>query len=250
MGRTVRTEGPPLRRRPRITVALVGADGAGKSSVSRRVERAELPLPVKTVYMGVNVEASSMMLPTTRLLLAAKQARGGRPDLVAGDIRSQPTQAPARRRGDWRRSFRDSARLSVWMMEEWLRQAVSVAYARRGYLIVFDRHFYADYYHAHVAATGPGRGLFGRLHGWMLRNAYPKPGLVICLDAPPEVLYARKPEASVEWLSARRQQYLDLESVVPKFVRIDADRPFDEVVDDVLDCIRAHVQTPQKRGIT
>lgn len=231
------------RRTPRITVALVGADGAGKSSVSRRLEHADLPLPVKTVYMGVNVDASSLMLPTTRLLLAAKKARGGRPDLVAGDLRRQPMQAPTRRRGDWRRAIRDSARLSVWMAEEWLRQAVAAVHTRRGFLVVFDRHFYADYYDSHVATGGGGIGLFARLHGWMLHNAYPKPDLLICLDAPAEVLFARKPESGVDWLAGRRQEYLQLESVVPTFERIDADRPFDEVVDAVIDAIARHVES-------
>ncbi len=63
-----------------FTVALIGADGSGKSSVSRHLERT-LPFPTKYVYMGVNLEASNLVLPSTRLLLEWKRARGRRPDL-------------------------------------------------------------------------------------------------------------------------------------------------------------------------
>ncbi|MBA2558860.1 MAG: hypothetical protein H0V07_03060 [Propionibacteriales bacterium] len=227
------------RRSPRLTVALVGADGAGKSTISSLLTQARLPRPVKTIYMGVNLEASSLMLPTTRLLLAVKRSRGRRPDLVASRLAGQEPGLASPRKAGLRRSFRDGARLTVWMVEEWLRQLVATAYGARGFIVVFDRHFFADYYHADIA-TGGRSGLFSRLHGWMLQHSYPKPDLVICLDAPSELLYSRKPEASVEWLEQRRQQYLDLAEVVPAFVVVDASRPLDVVSADVADCIRTH----------
>lgn len=227
----------PRVRRHRLTVALVGADGAGKSTISRRLETADLPLPVKTIYMGVNLEASSLMLPTTRLLLAAKRARGGRPDLVASSLRQQAAAATPVRRG-WRQSVRDGARMTVWIFEEWLRQLVASVYGARGYIVVFDRHFFADYYHTDIATTVKDQGLFARIHGWMLQHAYPKPDLVICLDAPAEVLYLRKPEASEQWLEQRRQQYLNLADVVPAFAVVNADRDLEEVYADVVHCIQ------------
>ena len=227
-------------RRSRLAVALVGADGAGKSTVSGMLEHATLPRPVKTIYMGVNLEASSLMLPTTRLLLAVKRARGGRPDLVASRLRTAAESPPTDENRDWRGSLKDSTRLTVWMLEEWLRQGVATAYGARGYIVVFDRHFFADYYHTNIVSRGGGHGLFGRFHGWMLNHAYPKPDLVICLDAPSEVLYLRKPESSPEWLEQRRQQYLALAGVVPAFVVVDANRPLDAVFGDVVSTIATH----------
>lgn len=223
--------------RPQLRVALVGADGAGKSTVTGMLEqeRELLPFPVKRIYMGVNLEASSLMLPTTRLLLAVKRARGGRPDLVARPMAPDPAASTG-----WRRRAKDAGRLSVWMLEEWLRQLVATGYARRGYLVVFDRHFFADYYHSDVAASDGRKGGPASVHGWVLRHLYPKPDLVVCLDAPAEVLFARKREASVAWLEQRRRQYLSLEGEVPAFVVVDADRPLDQVYSDVLDSIRTH----------
>jgi len=225
-----------------LRVALVGADGAGKSTVSEMLERATLPFPVKRIYMGVNLEASSLMLPTTRLLLAAKRARGGRPDLVASRQSGQPQGPAEAERRSWRRSVKDGTRLTVWMLEEWFRQLVAASYTIRGYIVVFDRHFFADYYHADVASRPGHRAGPARLHGWMLQHAYPKPDLVVCLDAPAEVLFSRKPESSPEWLEQRRQQYLGLSGVVPAFVVVDADRPVDAVFTEVVESIRTHWQ--------
>ena len=128
----------------------------------------------------------------------------------------------------------------VWILEEWLRQAVAWRYARAGYLVVFDRHFLADYYHADVEPSGTRRPAVRALHGWMLQHLYPRPDLVVCLDAPASVLHARRPETSPQWLELRRQQYLGLSDAVPAFVVIDADRPIEAVFTDVVDTIRHH----------
>lgn len=222
----------------RLQVALVGPDGAGKSTITAMLEREPVPFPVKRVYMGVNLESSSLMLPTTRLLLAVKRARGGRPDLVAGGG-PEPGAATDRSRSQrWARSAKDVARLGVWVLEEWLRQLVAAGYGRRGYVVVFDRHFFADYYHSDIAPAA-GRRAGARLHGWLLQHAYPKPDLVVCLDAPGEVLFARKGEASPAWLEQRRQQYLALSTVVPAFAVVDADRPLTSVFADVVAAIEA-----------
>jgi hypothetical protein len=191
---------------------------------------------VTTIYMGVNLEASTLMLPTTRLLLAAKRARGGRPDLVASSLRDvqDAPAAPARLGARWR----NTARLGVWMTEEWLRQLVALGHSLRGRIVIFDRHFYLDYYHADVE-NGRPRSAAERLHGWMLARVYPKPDLVILLDAPADVLHARKPEATVAWLERRRQQYLELAPLVPEFVIVDVDRPLEAVVSEVVAAIES-----------
>src|SRR3712207_8707740 len=52
-----------------------------------------------------------------------------------------------------------------------------------------------------------------RSHGFVLAHVYPKPDLVVYLDAPPEVMLARKGEGSVEALARRRGEYLALADV-------------------------------------
>jgi thymidylate kinase len=239
-------------------IALVGADGAGKSTISTMLETAELPFPVKRIYMGVNLEASTDMLPTTRLLFAAKRLRTrlrGRPPLPSlGDTTHRPgvRQEPAGRGPGtgslpgWRRAAKDLGRLSTWMTEEWLRLLLAESYTRRGYVVVFDRHFFVDYHGAEslVRSAAP-RSAIARAHSWMLEHLYPRPDVVICLDAPAEVLRDRKAEDSLEWLEARRQQYLRLADDVPVFAVVDVDRPVEQVYADVLRAIDDHRVTPR-----
>jgi thymidylate kinase len=223
--------------RKKFTVALIGPDGAGKTTVSRRLA-ADSKLPLTSIYMGVNSDASSLMLPTTRLLLAVKRARGGRPDMVAATGRDR---RPPRPRDPLRRSVaacKSAARLAVWLSEEWFRQLVAWWYSTvRGRVVLFDRHFFADYYDYDVAARHGSRPLSGRIHGFLLRHVYPKPDLVICLDAPADVLFARKGEASVDWLANRRGEYLRLREVVPHFAAVDASAPLEQVTADVAEAI-------------
>ena len=226
-----------------ISVALIGPDGAGKSTISALLEHEPLPAPVKRIYMGVNLEASSLMLPTTRLALAVKSARGRRSDLAApsADRVRDGGSAPHRAaRGAVR-----GVRMVMWLAEEWFRQLVATYHRKRGAIVVFDRHFYADYYHSDIdRADVPAgrRPLSARVHGFLLEHAYPKPDLVICLDAPGEVLFARKHEASAEWLERRRRQYLQLATVVPHFAVVDVDRPLDVVTRDVATVITEFVE--------
>src|SRR3712207_6085655 len=103
--------------------------------------------------MGVNLEASGLMLPTTKLALALKSARGRKSDMVSPSQQELPTT------DSWLRSSlrggTRAVRLVMWLAEEWFRQLVAEYYQRRGYIVLFDRHFYADYYHSDVAAQHP-----------------------------------------------------------------------------------------------
>ena len=204
------------------TVAVVGPDGAGKSALVAALP-ASLPVPSATVYLGVNLEASRSMLPTTRLALALKRRGSGRPDLTGR------FEAPVDGPGGVRRAARRTLRLVAWIAEEWYRAALVALRARGGRLVLCDRHFLCDYYAADVAPR-PGRSLLSRIHGWQLGRFYPRPDLVLVLDAPPEVLHARKGEDSLESLAGRRADYLALKDVLPAVEVIDADRPFDEVL--------------------
>jgi thymidylate kinase len=215
-----------------FTVALIGPDGAGKTTIGRRLEHA-LPMPVKYVYMGVNLDSSNHMLPTTRLLHAIKRARGAKPDVAgppdARRVKPRPKGVVKRTAAGLKSSLRLTNRIS----EEWFRQALAWYYQRRGNIVLFDRHYFSDYYAYDIVKDGTQRPLSNRIHGFMLQHIYPKPDLIIYLDAPAEVLFARKGEGTIAALERRRQDYLQLRDLVSHFVVVDATQPEDDVARDV-----------------
>ena len=227
--------------RSAFTVALVGCDGAGKTTVAKRLEH-QLGRPVRYLYMGVSADSSNRSLPTTRLAHRIKRAAGAPPDTrgpreTLAETHAREATAPKKglsKRA--RKSVRSTLRLTNRLAEEWYRQLLAMGWSRRGAIVIFDRHFVADY-HAYDM-SGQARTLSRRLHGWLLSHAYPKPDLVIYLDAAPEVLFARKGEGTLESLARRRTEYLRLGEVAEHFAIVSAEMPLDDVVAEVAGLVR------------
>ena len=220
------------------TVALIGADGAGKTTVARYLETGGR-IPVRYLYLGVNAEASNHLLPTTRLARWAKRRRGrvedhGPPPAVARNEGPRPARRPPGK------ALKAWAKLANRVADEWYRQGVASWFERRGHIVVFDRHYLADFA-AHDMDRGASLPPERRLHGWLLRRFYPEPDLVVFLDAPAETLLARKGEGSLEDLRRRRDDYLPMAGEVRHFVVVDASQPLDGVVEAVERELRAFV---------
>jgi len=215
-----------------FSVALIGADGAGKTTIARRLEEAQ-SLPIKYIYMGVNATSSNHILPTTRLILAIKRVLGKQTDIGGPPDR---TRRKAQPKGIVKRALftlKSSLRLINHLGEEWYRQFLAWYYQRRGYIVVYDRHFGLDYYASDISSDDPNLPLARKIHGFMLKKFYPKPDLVIFLDAPATVLFARKGEGSVALLESRRQEYWQQRDRIEHFVVVDASQSEDEVLGQV-----------------
>jgi thymidylate kinase len=219
-----------------VTVAIIGADGAGKTSVARALERSD-ELAIKYLYMGINSAASNHMLPTTRMLLAIRRAFGRGDDQGGPPDRSR---AEGRKRGGLRALARETKACLLVLnqvCEEWYRVAVARRFERRGFVVLFDRHFFADYWAHDVAPAARARSLARRVHGRLLARL-PRPDCTILLDAPAAVLFARKAEGTLEALERRRQEYLDLSAQLGNCTRVDATRTAQEVQAEVLSILR------------
>src|SRR4051794_24164617 len=126
-----------------FSVAFIGPDGAGKTTISRQLEQL-LPLPVKYLYMGGSRDSSNQMLPTTRLIRMIKRSQriakptnaeaNGNGHSVGGHSRDGVRRAAV--------GLRMRLSLANQIAEEWFRQGLTWFYKLRGYIVIFDRHFF------------------------------------------------------------------------------------------------------------
>jgi thymidylate kinase len=95
-------------------------------------------------------------------------------------------------------------------------------------LVIFDRYLWdLLVYPEHYRYGGPL---------WLARfvsRFIPQPNIVILLDAPPEVIQARKQEVPFEETARQRQAYLKVISGLSNGHVVNASKPLDDVVDEV-----------------
>lgn len=214
------------------SVALIGPDGAGKTSLTAKLKQS-CTAPIKCLYMGINIEASNHALPTSRLVEYFKR-RSNREVGVCRGGDASPSGGVDEKRGlgAWLWAV---GRLINRLLEEWYRQVLSWSYQLRGYAVIYDRYFLYDF--TLDGIDGENQPADKRFHQWLLQHCYPRPRLTIYLDAPAEVLFARKGEKTLAELELRRQAFLHLEHKVKNFVRIDTTRPLDVVYSEVCNLI-------------
>lgn len=218
----------PEKRFRTFTVALIGPDGAGKSTISRMLVES-LPLPVKHLYMGINIEASNRALPVSRLVEYFRHRRNGMGAKSQSQMQATG-QIKSRKATVWNGIWA-AGRLANQLAEEWYRQLLTWSYLLRGYIVLYDRFFLFDFSLDDIDSTQAS--IDKRAHRWILERFYPRPDLVIYLDAPGEVLFRRKREKSVEELERRRQAFLHQSRQFSNFMRIDATQPLSRVFSEV-----------------
>lgn len=213
-----------------LSVALIGADGAGKTTVARAVAQ-QLPYSTSYVYMGSNLEAGNWMLPTTWCIRQWKRWRGTSGAGAGPPARQRPRLQRGRLRG-WIGGIKSTGSMLHRVAEQSYRHLIADGLKRAGRIVLFDRHFYTDYY-AFVVDPSVERTRSQRLHGFILGKVFPKPDVVIFLDAPSELLLARKGEGTRELLDLRRQDCLRVCEEFDNFLQVDASRPLEQVVNEV-----------------
>ncbi len=221
-------------------VALIGGDGAGKTTIARHLTTCD-DLNARYLYMGISAQSGDRLLPTSRLIMWAKRRAYRRRVVNRTGVSPTSSRIPAEQ---YEYSTMDrhalwvTARLVNRFAEAWYRQLVSMAYQVRGYVVVYDRHLLFD---TGVLDPGRQRGRLTseRIYHWLMRSFFPRPDAVLFLDTPGVVLHARKGESSPEHLDAETRMYVAQAGAVDRFIRIDASQPLEDVTRQATEIVRA-----------
>jgi thymidylate kinase len=187
-------------RRYLTTVALLGVDGSGKSSVIAGLE-------ARLHHVAKSVEFRHLR---PRLLFGGKGPQG------------VPVTEPQAKRP--RSRLVSIGKIFAWLAEEWLSQFVGRASVT---LRISDR-FYHDLLIDNCRYRYGGPRWIARLIGSLM----PQPDLWLLLDAPLDVVRARKQEVSEEETARQLEAYRSFVKTTKNYVIVDAAQPIDVVVAD------------------
>ena len=184
-------------------IAFIGCDGCGKSAV------------IRCVAERLRAENIAVTCGHWRPKAFARAASVGA-TVTVEDPHGRPP-----------RGFATSCLKLGWLwLHWWVGWWTGLRQASKEGLVLFDR-FHGD------LLVDPRRYRYGAPL-WLAAFAtrfMPQPDLILFLDAPADVLLARKQEVSREALEISRQRYLELQHGNPRFVIIDASQPLPQVVE-------------------
>lgn len=223
-------------------VAIVGPDGAGKSSVAAEIKKRSRAIPalkIETVYLG---PWGQMESPWMRVLCrygisitpsrepwgAWLMSRFQRKPVGDGRFAAPPSMAYLISK--WLKSLARGTLFYLCIYAELLFRYLKLVLPRlrKGYWIVSDRYI-TDLRYLYIREPMLNYPFLRFLVCWL----FPKPDLFILLDNRPDVIFARKDQLTLEQIRTCRELCFKAIEAVPHQV-IQTDRPVVEIATRIL----------------
>lgn len=191
-------------------IAIVGIDGSGKSSIAKDLSHwLSQKLSVRSFYLGYPKHE-----PLIQLLrfLASLFIRLG-----------------LRRYGDWLTEMRNIV-AARW---RWLQYRKALDLSSRGYLCVFDRYPFSEFWEGDVSMDGPKNKLFPKLiakEKQYYQRINSKPDVVVALDVSVQIAAKRKSHNSRQLLEGKREGIARLLENRNDVIVLDASQSYKEVL--------------------
>lgn len=181
-----------------MKIIILGSDGAGKSSVIRGLIN-------RFDHRGLVVKMRHLK---PRLVMS----RRGDGVTIVVDPHGKPPRS----------AFTSTVKILIWLMEEWFAHLFQ---DQKDTLLICDRYY-------HDLLVDPKRYRYGG-PAWAAKcigELMPQPDLWVLLDAPAEVLQARKREVPREESARQREAYRAFIRTQDNSVMVDAAQPMDQVI--------------------
>jgi thymidylate kinase len=196
---------------------ILGPDGAGKSSVIDGL-------------MGT-LECGGRTVKMRHLKPRFVAQLRNQPAIVVVDPHGKPPRG----------ALLSLVKIVIWLIEEWY---AGLFHERKETVLICDRYY-------HDLLVDPKRYRFGAPL-WMARligRLMPQPKLWILLNAPAEVLQARKQEVTPEETARQCNAYLSFVHELRQHRIVDASQPLDKVIADAARAIeQALIEDAGHRG--
>ena len=209
-----------LFKTPGVCLAVTGTDGAGKTTIINAIK------PVLENAMHSKIQYEHLRPNWLKALGVVSGKRESKPGEVVNNPHGQEP------------SGKCSSVLRVcyyWLdytLGFYLRIYLKIV--RKAHICIFDRYYYD-------VIIDPRRMRIS-LPQWMLKTMFifaPKPHLLLCLGADPEIIYEPKPETSPEEVRRQVTELKKLCSSLPHAVWVDTGISVQDSVDNTLKAIQA-----------
>jgi thymidylate kinase len=145
-----------------------------------------------------------------------------------------------RHRAPPRRRLIPGVGLANNLLYQWRHYLPAVYHRRRGRVVIFDRYSYD------VLTLPEPEGRRERMSRRLMAYSCPRPDLVLLLDAPAQLLRARKPDRDLAGTEHLRLRYLNLVSKIRGIKVLDTSQDPDETRRRVMSSIWRAYTSPQK----